>query len=333
MADFKTSTALSLLRRTAPFVVFRLAVYIGIAVAYVLATGTGAGIGYGIGGFWEQDTALAYSFYGAFAGFGLTAAVLYLLREYILYMVKAGHIAVMVELLQGRDIPAGQGQIAYAWTMVAERFGTASVLFGVDQLVKGVINAVTGLLQGLFSILPIPGLDKLMGIVRAYLRVAVGLLDEVMLAYCFATRAENPFEGSRTALVLYAQNARPMLVNAAWVTAIVWLVSFMIFLLMLVPAGLVVWLLPGETGAAAVVFALLFAWALKAALIEPFALACILQAYFKLIDGQVPDPAWQAKLANASGRFRKIGEKALAWTGRRSGARGMSDPVSPEAQA
>ncbi|WP_322894255.1 MULTISPECIES: hypothetical protein [unclassified Yoonia] len=313
MADFKTSTALSLLRKTAPFVVFRLVVYIGIALAYMLTTGAGAGIGYGVGGFWEQDTARVYSAYGAVAGFGLTAALLYFLREYILYIVKAGHIAVMVELLHGREIPAGQGQIGYARMMVTERFGTANVLFGVDQLVKGVITAVTGLLQGLFSILPIPGLDKLMGVVRAYLRVAVGLLDEVMLAYCFATRADNPFEGSRTALVLYAQNARPMLVNAAWVTAIVWLVSFVIFLLMLAPAGVMVWLLPDEMGAAAVVFALLFAWALKAALIEPFALACMLQAYFKVTDGQVPDPTWESKLHGASTKFQKMGARAASW--------------------
>ena len=39
---------------------------------------------------------------------------LYLLREYILYVVKAGHIAVMVHLIDGREVPDGQGQIAYA---------------------------------------------------------------------------------------------------------------------------------------------------------------------------------------------------------------------------
>jgi hypothetical protein len=318
VSSFKTSTALAILRKTAPFLVFRLVVYFGIAVAYVLATGTGAGIGYGVGAFWDDETQLSAGAYGAVAGFGLTATVLYFLREYILYIVKAGHIAVMVELVHGREIPDGQGQIAYARRMVTERFGTASVLFGIDQLVKGVINAVTGLLEGLLSILPIPGLDKLMSVVRAYLRVAVGLLDEVMLAHCFATRAENPYDASRTALVLYAQNARPMLKSAAWVTAIVWALTFVIFLAMLVPAGLVVWLLPGQMSAAGFVFALLFAWALKAALIEPFALACMLQAYFNLTKDQVPDPVWQARLDSASNKFKSLGQRALTWARPRS---------------
>lgn len=313
MTDFRIGFALRVMKQTAPFLAFRMAVYFGIAIAYVLATGVGAGAGYGIGGFWGDEERLAGSAYGAIGGFGLTAAALYFLRDYILYTVKAGHIAVMVELLQGRDIPSGQSQISFAHKRVTERFGTSNVLFAVDQLVKGVIGAVTGLLEGLLSVLPFPGLDKLMSIVRGYLRVAVGLLDEVMLAHCFDTRAENPYESSKTALVLYAQNARPMLVNAAWVTLWVWLLSAVIFVIMLAPAGLLVWLLPGQMSAIGVVFAVLFAWALKAALIEPFAIACMLQAYFKLTAGQVPDPAWQAKLNRASDKFKTLGDRALGW--------------------
>ncbi|MDQ0419551.1 hypothetical protein J2045_000561 [Peteryoungia aggregata LMG 23059] len=319
MSNFNFSTALRVMRQTAPFLMFRLAIYFSIAAAYVLVTGVGAGVGYGIGGFWDDERRLAASAYGAAGGFGLTAAVLYFLREYVLYTVKAGHIAVMVELLQGREIPGGQGQIAYARAKVTERFGTSNVLFGIDQLVKGVINAVTGLLEGLMSILPIPGLDRLMSVIRAYLRVAVGLLDEVMLAHCFETRTVNPYEASKTALVLYAQNARAMLVNAAWVTLWVWLLSALIFVIMLVPAGLVAWLLPGQMSAMGVVFALLFAWAVKVALIEPFAIACMLQAYFKLTAGQPPDPAWQAKLERASDKFKALGERAYHWASPRRG--------------
>jgi Na+/phosphate symporter len=143
-----------------------------------------------------------------------------------------------------------------------------------------------------------------------------------MLAHCFDTRTENPYEASRTALVLYAQNAKPMLKNAAWVTLWVWLLSLLIFLIMLAPAGLVVWLLPGEMSAAGLVFALLFAWAVKVALIEPFAIACMLQAYFKLTAGQAPDPAWQARLEQASSKFKSLGERALVWASPKTASKG-----------
>ena len=314
MADFRTATAWTLMRRTAPFLVFRLVVYGGIVLATILATGTGAGLGYGIGAAWGPDGRIAGGGYGALAGFGVSAAALYLLREYLLYLVKAGHIAVMVELLQGREIPEGQGQIGHARRMVADRFGAASVLFGVDQLVKGAIQAVTGLVEGLLSVLPIPGTGALMGAVRGFLKVSVGTLDEVMLAHGMATRAPNPYLAAREALVLYAQNARAMMTNAAWVTAWVWGLSLIVFLIALVPAGVVALLLPGQMAAAGIVIALLIAWAVKAALIEPFALACMLQAWFAVTTGQAPDPGWTARLDRASDRFTALGARATAWT-------------------
>lgn len=119
----------------------------------------------------------------------------------------------------------------------------------------------------------------------------------------------------RSPLVLYGQNARPMLMNAAWLTAIVWALSLGVFLIMLAPAAGVAYLIPGAWSAGGLVFALIFAWAVKAALIEPFALACLLQVYFKVTAGQTPNPEWQARLEKASDKFRKMGERALSWAG------------------
>jgi hypothetical protein len=315
MWDFSIGRGIGLMARTAPFLVFRAAVYFAIALAYVLATGAGAGIGYGIGRFGDDDFQVSSTFWGGGIGFALTAGVLYFLREYILYTVKAGHIAVMVELIDGRALPDGMGQIAYAKSVVTQRFGQTSVLFGIDQLIKGVINAVTGLLEGLFSFLPIPGLDRLMSLMRAYLKLAVGLVDEVILAHAIRTRSDNPYTSARQALVLYGQNAKPMLVNAAWLTLFVYGLSFLVFLVMLAPAAAVVYLIPGAWSAGGIVFALLFAWAIKAAIIEPFAIACLLQAFFKITDGQQPDPAWERRIESASSKFKELGQRAADWAG------------------
>jgi len=320
MIDYSLGTSLTIMRRTAPFLVFRMVVYFGIAVAYVLATGTGAGIGWGVGAFGDADFRAGTTFWGGAAGFGLTAAVLYFLREYILYMVKAGHIAVMVEYLDGRELPGGRSQIAYAQEIVRARFGQANVLFGIDQLVRGVIRAITGLVEGLASLLPIPAMGGLMRVVRAFLRVAVGLIDEVILAYLIRNKSENPWSDSRDALVLYGQNARPLLVNAAVITLVTYVLAFIVFLVMLAPAAAVVYLIPGAWSAGGFVFAILFAWAVKAAVLEPFALACLLQAYFKLTEGQAPNPDWVARLEGVSAKFKKLGQRAGEWVGLSTGA-------------
>ncbi|HTN61792.1 MAG TPA: hypothetical protein VL147_09575 [Devosia sp.] len=148
MWDFSINRALGMMGKTAPFIVFRVLVYFGIAVAYVLVTGVGAGIGWGVGAFGDNEFQLSSTFWGGGLGLALTAGVLYFLREYILYIVKAGHIAVLVELIDGRDIPAGRPQIEYASSIVKARFAETNVLFAVDQLVKGVLRAIPGWSKG-----------------------------------------------------------------------------------------------------------------------------------------------------------------------------------------
>lgn len=313
MWDFSVGRALGLMLKTLPFVLLRMAVYFGAALAYVLVTGAGAGIGWGIGGFGDSGFQANATIWGGVIGFGLVGAVMYLAREYVLYIVKAGHIAVLVKLLDGEQMPEGRSQVAYARQEVTKRFAQASVLFGIDQLVKGVLRAITGLVRGIMSILPIPGAKQFVSIVHAFLRIAVGFIDEVILAYAIRTKSDNAWASAQTGLVLYAQNYKPMLKNAAWLALIVYGLSFVVFLVMLAPAALAVYLIPGAWSAGGIIFALIFAWAVKAALLEPFAITCMMEVYFRTIKGQVPDPAWEAKLDSLSAKFTKLKEKARTY--------------------
>ena len=313
MWDFNIGRSLSLMGQTLPFIALRCAVYFGITLAYVLMTGIGAGIGWGIGALGDETFQSGAAMWGALAGFGLTAGVLYFLREYILYLVKAGHIAAMVQLLHGQALSDGKGQIHQAASIVKSRFTQASVLFVIDQLAKGVVNAITGLVQGVSNLLPIPGTQQIMGVVRAFLRLAVGLVDEVILAYAIHTQSQNPWSSARAALVLYAQNAAVMLRNAAWLTLFTYGFATVIFLVLLTPAAALAWFMPGAGSATGVILAVVLAWAVKAAILEPFAIACLLQAYFRAVEGQVPDPAWEARLDEVSHKFGQLKEKAAGW--------------------
>ena len=321
MWDFSIGQALGLMGRTAPFILLRVLVYAGIAIAYVLVTGVGAGVGWGIGAFGDADFQGSSTIWGGALGFGLTAGVLYFAREYILYIVKAGHVAVLVKLMDGEAVPEGQNQITYATAIVRDRFVQSNVLFGVDQPVKGVLNAIIGIVQGVASFLPIPGLTNLVQLVRAFLKIAIGLVDEVILAHAIRTGSTNPWASAQEALVLYAQNYPTMLKNAAWLTIITYGLAFVVFLIMLAPAAAIVWLIPGGWSAGGFIFALIFAWAVKAALIEPFAIACMMQVFFRTTAGQVPDPEWEARISGVSKKFVELKDKAVQWAA--GGTRGM----------
>lgn len=314
MWDFSFSRSVGAIARTFPFIVLRLLVYLAVAVAYVFATGTGAVMGYGFGHLGHSpDAPAGGAFWGGLVGFGLVSAVLYLAREYLLYLVKAGHIAVLVEVLDGRSIPAGQGQIAYGSNFVKTHFAESSVLFGVDQIVKGVLRAITRTLNFLTAFLPIPALQTAVRLAEAVIRMSLTYVDEIILAYLIRTRTTNPWDGARDALVLYAQNYKHFLKNAVWLSLFMWLTTFVIFLFLLAPVGALAYLLPGDSGWFVFGFAVVFAIALKKALLEPLAIASLMQVYFKTIEGQTPDPEWAARLNSASRQFQELGTKASGW--------------------
>lgn len=310
MWDFSIGRTLGLLAQTFPFILLRMAVYFGITFAYIMATGAGGAIGYGVGH--VSDDPAVFGLWGAIIGIGVVSVAVYWIREYLLYILKAGHIAVMVELMQGKPLPQGQGQIAHARAVVSARFGEANVLFVLDQLIKGVIRAITGLVGGVAMILPIPGLQGLLSIFNTIVRISLTYVDEIILGYNIRIGSTNPWETSRQALVLYAQNGKRMVKNAIWLTIMLYVLAFVIFLVMLAPMGALFYIMPGTIAGWSFVAAIVFAWAFKAAVLEPFAIAALMAVYFETIEGQVPNPQWDAKLSEVSGKFRELKERAVA---------------------
>jgi len=313
MMDFKLGEVISLMGKTLPFLIFRFLIYFGITLAYVLITGIGAGLGYGIGSI--GGGAEAGGLYGGLAGFGIAGAIMYFLREYLLYLVKAGHIAVLVELMEGRTIPGGKGQIDYAQGIVRERFAQASILFGVDQLIKGVLKAFNRVFFTIANFIPIPGIQGIAKFINTIVNLSLTYLDEVILAYNLRIKADNPWEASRTALVLYAQNYKAFLKNAFWLAFVIWGMTFLVFLLILAPVAGLVSLFPGAAGPLALIIALVFAWGIKQAVIEPVGMTALMQVFFAVTEGQQPNPEWENKLDNTSKKFSKFREKAAEWKG------------------
>ncbi|WNK19354.1 hypothetical protein P1P91_10870 [Halomonas piscis] len=311
MKDFQVSSIIGLMRRTSPFLIFRFLIYFGITLGYVLATGAGASVGYTAGAvFGDTGTGATW---GGFIGFGLAGAVMYFLREYLLYMVKAGHIAVLVKLMDGSQIPDGRSQIGYAQGVVKERFAESNVLFGVDQLIKGVIKVFNRAFFTLAAVIPIPGIEGVAKLMNTFIRLSLTYLDEVILAYNIRTRSDNPWASSRTALILYAQNYKAFFLNAVILTFIIWGLTLGVFLLILAPIAGLVALFPDLAGSFALLIALAFAWGVKQAVIEPFAMTALMQVFFKITQDQQPDPEWEQKLGAISNQFGELKSKAKEW--------------------
>jgi hypothetical protein len=300
--------------QTLPFIVLRIVIYAGIALAYVFTVGIGGALGWGFGHIGSgPDAPAGGAFWGAAIGFGVVSVALYFAREYILYLVKAAHIAVLVEIYDGRSVPAGQSQIGYGATFVKTHFAESSVLFGVDQLIKGVLRALFGTINFFTAFLPIPALQSLIRLAESFVRMSLTYVDEIILAYLIRTKTTNPWSAARDGLVLFAQNYTHFLKNAAWLSVMMWSLTFVLFVVLLAPAAAFVTLVHSTSGFWAFAFAVVFAIAVKKAIMEPIAIAALMQVYFREIEGQTPNAEWTARLEQVSGKFRGLANKASGW--------------------
>jgi hypothetical protein len=319
MIDFKMGEVFSALWKTKEFMIFRFLIYFGITIGYILGTGTGAGIGWSIGSVaGGEDGSATGLFYGMIGGFGIVSGVLYYVREYLLYMVKAGHIAVILKHLDGEEIPSGKGQITYAQGIVKERFKEASVLFAVDQIIKKVVKFVTGMFEGIMRFLPfLP--QPIVKFISAVVKNSMTYVDEIILAYNIKNEIDNPWEGSKTAIVLYAQNYKKFLKNAVFVTAISWILTLIVVALTFGPIAAMLKMNNYNLGYMPFVIAIVASVSIKAALIDPFAMTALMQVFFKVTEGQEPYPEWEAKLEKGSKKFREMKDKAAGWIGSKFG--------------
>ena len=310
MWSFSILRSLRLVLATWPFVLLRILVLGGLSVAFVAAVASGAGLGWTIGHVGDADFRAGATVWGGVIG-GIGAVVwVWSLREYLLYMIAAGHVAAMVLVLDGRSLPSGRAQIAFATETVKARFGEVHLLFVLDQLVKGAVGAVTGLVGAVGLLAWVPGLQPLIRLLGAVLKMSTTFLDEVVLAREIRIASEDPWTTARHGIVLYAQNAKAILWNAVWLTLFRWVMGVMLFVFLLAPVGAVALIVPGPTTAWAVIFTVFFALAAQRAVIDPFLIASTMQVYFARTEGQTPDPEWDAKLAAASAPFRDLVDRA-----------------------
>lgn len=312
MWEFSIFRALGLMIRTWPFVLMRVAIHLVIAAFLVIAARAGAVAGQALSGN-MGPVGMSAALWGGLAGFLLGTLAVVFLRGRLLHRMTAPHLAALVEALDRRPLPFGRRQVALANAIVVERFGDARAFTMLDTLVRSVIRTATGLVDGLLTdILPVSALDRLARASGAQRRLTLGLIDAVVLAHATRTRSENAWEAAHDGLVLYTQNARPLMVNAVWLSLVGWALAGLVALAAVSPATVLAGALPGVSGAVPFV-AVVFGWALKAALYDPIAMACMLQLHLRLTQDQDPLPEWRGRLTQVSDKFRQLGERALGW--------------------
>lgn len=303
--------ALALVGRTLPYALARFGLLLAFSaatIAWFIATfGIGAWLGsrvhpwIGVG--WMIGGLGAYGYAWRFA------------VRYALYLLKAGHVAVLTELVTRGTIGSGaEGMFAYGKRVVVEHFGQVNLLFGLDLLIRGVVHAFNATLNWVAGLLPIPGLQSAVGIVNAVVRAATTYIDETILSYNLARNDENAWRSSKDALIYYCQNAQELLKTAAWVVVLDKALTAVVWIVMLAPAFLLLKALPASAApggfVAGLVIAALFASNVRQAFLKPVFLVMVMTRFHVAVKDQAVNLEWDARLSSLSGKFREIKDKA-----------------------
>ncbi|GAB3804316.1 hypothetical protein [Virgibacillus kimchii] len=313
-------SVLQLFRKTLPFFISRIVIYGIFTLAAFVFLGIMVGIGFLLIRMFGEAS-------GAFIilmliSFGVVYGGLKFLERYVLYMVKVGHISVIVELLTSGKVPDGKGQITYGKEKVTENFGTAHVAFVLDKMVYAAVRQIQRWIiriGNFFSF--IPGSKNIIGIINAIMSVGLNYIDEAIVSYIFVRKKQNPEENvwksATDGVVLYGQSWKGLLKTAAGAVLFIYIFNIAIFLGFAMTLMFVSSLLsanePGlgfMLGALALVGAYVLTTVLKRALLDPLVTIAMIRSYQKSIQNLEPAIDMQQKLLDVSPRFKKLFNKS-----------------------
>ncbi|MDR1745803.1 MAG: zinc ribbon domain-containing protein [Tannerella sp.] len=213
--------------------------------------------------------------------FSLLGIINFIFRHYLGYLLKAGHVAVIARSFLDDRIP--DAPFRTGARMVKERFGTANVYFVIDKLVAGAVKQLQRTFGNLTGMLgAVPGLDALTKLGKMFIEISLGYVDECCLGYTFYNEKQSAFKSAADGVVVYAQNWKTLLKNAA-VTMFVVLLSFAIVtvvaLLLFAGAFRLLGLTTEWSGILGFVLAVLTAWTVKYAFIDTWILVKMMSTY------------------------------------------------------
>lgn len=235
----------------------------------------------------------------------LAGVVNWVLNHYIGYLLKAGHVAVISRAFRDGRIP--DNPVTVGKEMVKDRFGTSNAYFVLDKLVAGSVKQLQRTLgritDGLLGALPGGGAIK--SLAGMFLNISLGYIDECCLGYTFYRNDQNPYKSAADGVVIYAQNWKHLLKNAA-VTALTVILSVAVVTLVAFVLFGGVFRLLGWSGFVAFILSLLLAWTVKYAFIDSWILVKMMCSYMQVAPGTVITFDLYGKLGGMSAKFREL---------------------------
>ena len=231
--------------------------------------------------------------------------------EYIGYMIKAAHVAVIGELSLNGQIPEGVKMTDYGKQKVKERFLTANAFFAIDKLMSSAVSQIQGMITRVGSIFEkIEIIQTIIKIINIFVGIVLGYVDEAVLARVFQKKEDGAWKASCDGVVLYFQNWKEILKNALGIT--LGIVAFYA-VGMGILYGLIA-LISGGAGDLWAIFFIIVAFfvidVIKVAFVDSYVTISVVNKYLPLTINQQPALDIYEKAQGWSKKFKDMCNKA-----------------------
>lgn len=275
---------------------------LALGAGMLLVSGILLAVFLGIGMLIGEDV-IVVMFIGWFA---ISGFINFFLTRYVGYLVKAGHIAVITEAVTTGRIP--EDQLNYAINRVKKRFATANIYFIIDSFISGAVKQLQHIIEragNLFGM--VPGMGAVAAIVKLFIDISLGYIDECCLGYTFYNEEQNVYKSAADGVVIYYQNWKKLLKNAA-VTTLTVIISFIITAVILFFLFLALFevFAPDMKVILALIFAGFLSYVVKYAFIDSWILVKIIAAYMELAPQTEITYDLYGKLSGYSKKFKNL---------------------------
>ena len=303
--------ASKILGATKPFFVVRAIVYLIVTLIMLVVGILGALLC-----IWAASRSGGLAFFLFILIFGGLIGFLRFAKRYVLYMVKAAHIAAITDFIKTGSVPVTEqgykGVVAFGTERIKNNFGAANVAFAADALIAGATRQImkwVNRAENLFSF--IPGAKSVFAFLNFVLSTALNYIDEAVLSYVFWHDEEKSgLKKACDGLVYYAQSWKGMLKGALKVGVFVWLlriVAYLIFYGIFSALGSALFTTGGYLFA--LLLAFVFLYGVETIIVDPYATCIMVNDYHKSIQGMPLKKDLYGTLCKVSGKFRKLFEK------------------------
>lgn len=312
-------SVMRLFTKTMPFFITRIVIYGLFSLAALIFLSIMVGIGFlVVKMFGNSSTA----FLGVIIiAFSMIYGGLKFVERYVLYIVKIGHVSVIVELMRTGKIPEGKGQVAFGKEQVIQNFGTANVAFVLDNMVHAAVRQIQRWIMRvgeMFSF--IPGSKNVIGIINSIMSIGLNYIDEAIVSYIFLRksegRTESVWKSASDGVVLYAQSWKGILKTSIGSVLLIYAFNVITFLVFAFPFMFISKLMTANTpdagflfGALALIGAYVITTLLKRAFIDPIVTIAMIRSYQLSIRNIQPAADLHQKLLGVSSRFKKLVDK------------------------